>query len=76
MALHGDISINNIPIATWVAQRIDELGAVDQESLYHCWYIKRDGFADEAVEADVTHRYSDGAAVLAQKALQLAEGGW
>ena len=84
MALHGELKINGVVIAYWSAQRLDQLEDADQESLYYVVYEESvqdlsgailwgDAWAIDAV---VTHRYSDGAAVLAQKVLTLAEGGW
>lgn len=77
MALHGEIKINGGDIASWSAQRLEDLKDLEQVSLYHCWYETYTGqYVEDFTYATIEHRYSDGAAVLAQKVLQLAEGGW
>lgn len=82
MALWGHVMVNEDAIATWSARRLEDLATEDQVSLYHCIWEERQqlpGWHGEAIvitEAVIEHRYSDGAAVLAQKVLTLAEGGW
>lgn len=79
MALHGTIEINGEQVAGWSAQRLEPLRDEDQVSLYHCWYEEFDFWTrnqTDFIAAAIEHRYSDGAAALASKVLQLAEGGW
>lgn len=76
MALHGSVMVNHIEIAEWIAQRVEPLEDVGGNHLYRGIFILRGEGDLKVTEATVEHRYSDGAAVLAQKVLTLAEGGW
>lgn len=67
MALHGEIRINGQEIGYWSARRLADVWPVpaDMVNEYETT-LKIDG---KVTTGRVTHRYGDGAAVLAAKVL-------
>jgi hypothetical protein len=77
MALHGKVQVNTETIASWSAERVENLASLDEEHLYIATYAEHyGGAALYSWTATVSHRYNDGGPELARKVLQLAESGW
>lgn len=80
--LHGEVKVNDGEIARWTAvrkERVDCGEARNGEAppffRYECtlWYRNLAGYPMEAA-FDVTHRYGDGAVLLAHKVLMQGYG--
>jgi hypothetical protein len=67
--LHGEIKINDKPIIVWEAVRQEDLKSKDQISNYEV--MMRSTEDDDAmIVTNISHRYSDGAAVLVGKIME------
>lgn len=74
MALWGEISVNRTLVGEWCARRLDDITGPDDYHDYLCSFTDHNTYT--TVIAVISHRYSDGAAVLTTLVMQLAEGGW
>lgn len=68
MALHGDISVNGQELFTWVARRIDYVTTEINDYEVDLYEPSGDGIKNTII----SHRYDDGALVLAAKVLAWA----
>lgn len=67
--LHGEIMVNGHAISQWSARRLTDISDTEAFHLYEC-RVEREG--GRAIAFTLSHRYSDGATVLAQKVLAKA----
>lgn len=74
LMLHGEIKVNHREVGYWQAVRLDGLKLTQQTSNYRCNVTRRlihGGY--QRCDFNLTHRYDDGAAVLAAKVLTESE---
>lgn len=74
MALHGDISVNGEVIGRWQARRLTVHLDPDGTAEYDCAATVYADNPPRARTCRLTHRYDDGAMVLATKVLTALTG--
>jgi hypothetical protein len=77
VSLHGELKVNDRVIAEWSARRVNGGIAPDDINLYDWFYTENPQSTTKRAGriwagGNLSHRYGDGAAVLAAKVLQAA----